>query len=246
MKLQKKIFITGTDTDVGKTLFTAALIKLLIECGQSVMAFKPIAAGCELILEEKQPEDDAFVNDDALTLIKSMGKEVSYQIVNPIALKSAIAPHIAASQMGCELSIKKLQSVILLDNHKESFLLLEGAGGWLVPLNQNETYADYVESELLEVILVVGLRLGCINHALLTQNNILSRGLKLVGWVANHIDPDMQNQQENIQTLKQSLQCPLIAEIPYITEPSDLAGEELIDGLISQASKHVDLSVLLK
>lgn len=207
---QRKIFVTGTDTEVGKTFFTAALVTALQQ-HYSVIGLKPVAAGCEW-------REERWQNEDALQLMEAMQTNHNYADINPIALQPPIAPHIAAKQANIELSVATLQKACPLENLPQDYVIVEGAGGWLVPLNDEETFADYVEKQNLDVILVVGLKLGCINHALLTANNVLSRGLNLVGWVANHIDPDMLNQQENIETLNNRLNCPLIAEIPYIED----------------------------
>jgi dethiobiotin synthetase len=225
--MTRRIFITGTDTDVGKTLFSVALVKALQDKQKSVRAFKPIAAGCE-------KHEGVFKNTDALNLINALSIDMEYQQVNPIALEPAIAPHIAADKSGVSISVKALQQVCPLNHYHEDYLVIEGAGGWLVPLNQQETFADYVEAESLEVILVIGLKLGCLNHALLTQENIMTRGLKLVGWVANHIDPKMDNQQDNIETLKQQIKAPLIAEIPFLVS----------DNPLSTASNYVKIDAL--
>ncbi len=211
--MQTKIFITGTDTEVGKTFFSCALIRALQNASIDVMAFKPVAAGAEFI-------DGQFKNDDALALIDALDVEVDYQQLNPIVLEKPIAPHIAAAENGVDLSVQNLQKLIPLADFEQQVLVVEGAGGWLVPLNSKETLADYAIAENLSVILVVGLKLGCINHALLTKRAIESAGLNLAGWVANHIDPAMLEQRQNIEFLSRALDCPLIAELPYF-ENSD-------------------------
>ena len=226
-KMQKRIFITGTDTEVGKTLFTAALVIALQNEKRSVMAFKPVAAGCDW-------HEGQLKNEDALTLIDALNEEVSYQVVNPIALVKPIAPHISAIEDNVELSVNQIQSSCNFAQYPQSVLLVEGAGGWLVPLNDQQTFADYVKAESLDVILVVGLKLGCINHALLSQQSIINSGLNLIGWVANHIDPNMLNQQQNIETLSKSLKCPLIAQIPHLDG----------DNLAVSASKYVRIGAL--
>lgn len=207
---QKRLFVTGTDTEVGKTLFTCALIVALQNAGVDVMAFKPIAAGSELV-------DGQLQNEDAQALIKALNINPNYQTVNPFAMRKAIAPHIAADDEDVILSSEVISKACSISNRKEPIIIVEGAGGWFVPLNSEETLADFVMKESLDVILVVGLKLGCINHALLTQHAIRSDGLNLIGWVANHIDPDMLEQTANIQSLKQRLDCPLIAEIPFMS-----------------------------
>lgn len=224
----KRIFITGTDTDVGKTLITATLVHCLQEQEKRVVALKPVAAGCEWL-------DGQLCNSDALTLISVMQSKQAYNKVNPIALKAPLAPHISAAQESKTLSVEQIQQACQLSQHDAEYLLIEGAGGWLVPLNNQETYADYVQSEKLDVIMVVGMKLGCINHALLTQASILAMGLNLIGWVANIIDPHMAAKTENISTLKNALKAPCLGEIPWIE------GENIIQ----QASKYVNISALL-
>jgi len=224
---QKRIFITGTDTGVGKTFFTAALVSALQNAQRSVIAFKPVAAGCELM-------DGKLKNEDALVLMDAMNEDISYKTINPISLRQPIAPHLSALEDGVELSVSRIRQVCRLSDYSHSTLLIEGAGGWLVPLNKEETFADYAVAESLEVILVVGMKLGCINHALLTQQSILDRGLKLTAWVANQIDPQMLYQSQNIETLSKRLDCPLIAQIPYIEG----------DNSISKASRCVRIELL--
>lgn len=228
MQQQKRIFITGTDTDVGKTLVTSCLIEKFQQAKYSVIAIKPVAAGCVWL-------DGQLKNSDALILQQSMDQRISYDLVNPIALESPIAPHIAAGKENKNLSVQSLQMQCNLSQHQSDILLVEGAGGWLVPLNDTETLADFVLAESMEVILVVGLKLGCISHALLTIKAIEATGLKLVGWVANLIDPDMSVVAENMGTLKQRINAPLIGEIPYIES----------DNIIQEAIEYVNISPLV-
>jgi len=229
IKEQRRIFITGTDTEVGKTLFTTALIKALTMAEVPVMAVKPVAAGCETIAGEAR-------NEDALAIIEALPQPVAYAQVNPIALRHPVAPHIAARAEEITLGVQTLSQACQLQQFPQPFVLVEGAGGWLVPLNSSETLADFAAAQGLEIILVVGLKLGCINHALLTQQSIIASGLKLAGWVANHIDPDMDCQSENLHTLKQLLKCPLIAEIPFLEQEEQITSAARyvrIDRLIS-------------
>ena len=228
MQQQKRIFITGTDTDVGKTLVTSCLIQKLQNAKYTVTAIKPVAAGCDWL-------DGQLKNSDALTLQQSMQQSISYDLVNPIALESPIAPHIAATKESLNLSVQVLQEQCDLSQHQTDILLVEGAGGWLVPLNDTETLADFVVAESMEVILVVGLKLGCINHALLTVKAIEAADLSLVGWVANLIDPGMLVVAENMDTLKQRINAPLIGEIPYIQA----------DNIIQEAIEYVNISPLV-
>jgi len=205
-------FITGSDTAVGKTLVGTALLKLAHEAGLSTLGLKPVAAGCHL-------RDGLQVNEDAWELMHSSSVAMNYPAVNPVALREPMAPHIAAAREGVELH------ATLLANHCQKllpsaeFVVIEGAGGWLVPINASETMADIAVQLARPVILVVGMRLGCINHALLSAAAIRSAGLTLVGWVANRIDPDMAVPNENIATLKERLNAPLLGEIPFLENP---------------------------
>ena len=231
----KQIFITGTDTEVGKTLVTAALTVALQNAGRSAIALKPVAAGCERQCGELR-------NDDALLLLETMCKAINppptYAEINPIALRNPLAPHIAARQEGQSLSVRTLLRACPLDKIRDKYtadtLLIEGAGGWLVPLNDTETFADYAVAAKLDVVLVVKMQLGCINHALLTRQAILASGLKLLGWVANGTPRPMTAYRENLATLKRVLEVPLIAEIPWLSG----------DDMARQASKWVRLDAL--
>ncbi len=209
----KAFFITGTDTDVGKTLVTCGLLRLLRKEGFTTAAVKPIAAGCEQTAQ-------GLRNDDALALQREVTLDLSYAQINPIALRPAIAPHIAARRAGIELVAEDIaqscQQVIELG---ADFTLVEGAGGWSLPLNLvPETLADVVVTLQLPVMLVVALRLGCLNHALLTAAAIKRRGLTLAGWVGNCTAVrTMTALDENIETLKVVLAAPCLGIIPYLT-----------------------------
>jgi dethiobiotin synthetase len=211
---KKVLFITGTDTDVGKTEVAAGLVELANQKGLRTGAIKPVAAGCE-------DHGDGPQNDDALKLQSLASVELSYQQVNPIALDLPMAPHIAAQEQGKALSANRLtgfcRGVTLLPM---DFLVIEGAGGWRVPINKRETMADIPKQLNAEVILVVGIRLGCINHALLTAQAIRMDGLKIAGWVANILDTEMLRIDENIDTLKQMLIEPCLGVVPRFTDIS--------------------------
>ncbi|MGB0495741.1 MAG: dethiobiotin synthase [Kangiellaceae bacterium] len=232
--MKKKYFITGTDTDVGKTLVTCALIQQFQEQGLSVIATKPIAAGCELI-------DGQLKNADALKIIQSLNHSVPYELINPVTLKSPIAPHIAADDENKTLSVNTLQSKCSNNQVEEDYLLIEGAGGWLVPLNAEETIADYVKAEGFGVILVVGMKLGCINHSLLTIESIRAKGLNLVGWIANCVDNEMMVLDHNIQSLIERIDAPLLAIIPFIDDDGDINEKKRI----KQASTYVNIAPLI-
>ncbi|MEK9766232.1 MAG: dethiobiotin synthase [Thalassolituus sp.] len=193
----KRYFLTGTDTDAGKTLISAALLYRAALDGHTAFGLKPIASG-----SDQTP--DGLRNRDALLHQQYSNPVRDYAIHNPIALEPAIAPHIAAAEAGLELSVTSLTEACSLGlAQQDDYQLLEGAGGWLVPLNDTETLADFATSLEADVILVVGLRLGCINHACLTVEMIEAMGLRVAGWVANSIDPDMDAQQENLRYLTQ-------------------------------------------
>lgn len=206
-------FITGTDTGCGKTAVTAALLDALSAHG-SVAGYKPIAAGCDKTTEGWQ-------NDDALQLQAHSRPPPSYPSINPYAFPAAIAPHIAAQQIGVEIDPQVIRQGFILLKQSYDHVLVEGAGGWRVPLNQDYDISDLPELLDIPVILVVGLKLGCINHATLSAESILNRGAKLAGWIANPIEPNMPAVQENLSTLKSvlsnELAVPLIAEFSHQT-----------------------------
>ncbi|MBL4827613.1 MAG: dethiobiotin synthase [Spongiibacteraceae bacterium] len=208
-----KFFITGTDTDVGKTLFAAGLLTAANNQQLSTVAIKPLAAGC-------QQTPDGLRNDDALLLQACSSIALPYSQVNPVALEPAVAPHIAAAQEGRRLRVAQLagycQALLM---QRADLALVEGAGGWRVPINSSETLADLSKELNIPVILVVGVKLGCINHALLTMQAIANDGLTLHGWVANRISADMPCYQENIATLRSMITAPCLAEVPYLEDP---------------------------
>lgn len=224
-----KFFIAGTDTDVGKTVIAAGLLAAANAKGLLTLAMKPVAAGCELT-------DDGLRNSDALLLQQTMSLKVSYEQINPVALEPAIAPHIAVEQAGKRLQVSQLAGFCRgLLTQSADFALIEGAGGWRVPLNHRETLADLVKELNLPVILVVGIKLGCINHALLSAEAIARDGLVLAGWVANRLDDAMPCYQENIATLKALLHAPCLGEVPRLIkpEPTSIAAYLDLDLLIN-------------
>lgn len=205
----KIFFITGTDTEVGKTFSSVALTRALRAAGRPVSVLKPVASGCERI-------DGVWQNDDARALRAAAENDQDYASVNPLALVPAVAPHIAAQEAGAELSVARLLQLTEATRARtDDVLLIEGAGGFLVPLNARELYADFALALAAPVILVVGMRLGCINHALLTVEAIRARGLRLAGWVANSPQPTMNRYAENLAYLSDHVQAPLLAEIPW-------------------------------
>ncbi|WP_105199081.1 MULTISPECIES: dethiobiotin synthase [unclassified Pseudoalteromonas] len=205
----KQFFITATDTDAGKTHVTSLLLKLAVQHKRKALGFKPIAAGAEQAFGR-------LVNTDALTLIESGNTQALYEQVNPFIYEPPIAPHIAAAQQGEQITLAKLnkayEEISALD---ADILLTEGAGGWLLPINDQELLSDWVVAAKLPVILVVGMKLGCLNHALLTMASLQQQGVEVAGWIANQVDPDMAEYDANLATLKARMPVPMLAESPY-------------------------------
>lgn len=218
-----KLFITGTDTDAGKTLVATTLLYKAQSLGLSSFGLKPIAAGCHWSSEQNPAGE--WHNDDALLLQAASSIKKSYTTHNPLAFPQAIAPHIAAQLNQVSLSLTDLLKHCRPALEQQADLhLIEGAGGWLVPINDEHTLADFAQQLNHDVVLVVGMKLGCINHALLTQQLILSSKLNFVGWVANHIDAEMSEQDANVSYLVQHMKAPCLGRIPFSPgiHPKDL------------------------
>lgn len=203
------LFVTGTDTDVGKTFISVAIIDLLKQNGLRVAAMKPIASGCDTT-------EAGLRNDDALQLIQHANVDLPYDTINPYAFQAAIAPHIAAQQKNINIDLNKIKQNFELIQQQSDAVVVEGAGGWLVPINNTQTMADLAKVLNLPIILVVGIRLGCINHALLTVEAIKQSGLPLMGWVANNIEINAQSEQI-VSILKLKITAPLLAEVPFLS-----------------------------
>jgi dethiobiotin synthetase len=218
------IFVTGTDTEVGKTIISVGLIAKLQERGLVVAAMKPIASGCERLSE-------GLRNEDALILSKQANISLPYNVINPYAFEPAIAPHIAAQQVGVVINIKSIKQHYNQIQQQADAVVVEGAGGWLVPLNDQDTMADLAIALDLPVVLVVAIRLGCINHALLSVQAIEQSGLSLYGWVANHVEDNKQT-AAIVSSLKDSITAPCLGNVPYLssgklaTEYLDLGGDD--------------------
>ena len=212
------LFITGTDTDVGKTVVACGFLAAANDQGLRTAAIKPVAAGCEITQQ-------GMTNDDALQLQAAASHKLSYQQINPVALEPAIAPHIAAAESGVRMSASRLvgycRGVSLMP---VDMVVIEGAGVWRVPINSRETLADVARELECAVIVVVGMRLGCLNHALLTMEAIRRYGLQIAGWVANILDTEMPRLQENIDTLKQCINEPCLGTVPRL---DDLSPEQV-------------------
>ena len=211
--MSRAFFITGTDTAVGKTVVAAALLQNANAAGLATLGLKPVAAGGIV-------RDGEMTNDDAWALMQLSSLHPDYAIVNPVALEAAIAPHIAAETEGVELDATALAKHCREQAAASEFCVIEGAGGWCVPLNAAETMADLAVAIGFPVIIVVGVRLGCINHSLLTAAAIRASGLEVAGWVANELAAAMPAVDANIATLEARLGAPLLGRIPWLNEPS--------------------------
>lgn len=212
---KQAFFVTGTDTEVGKTRISVGLIQCLQHAGYKTAAMKPIASGCEWL-------DKQWKNEDALALMKQADVTLPYNIVNPYAFEPAIAPHLAAQQAKIEISLPEIQQRFQQIAEQSEAVIVEGAGGWLVPLNAEQTMADLALTLNLPVILVVDIRLGCINHALLSVVAIQQSGLELAGWVANHTRAQAQS-DAIIESLKQRISSPCLGVVPYLDEGQNTA-----------------------
>ena len=208
--MAKAFFVTGTDTEIGKTTIAASLLHAARLAGLSTAAAKPVASGCEQTAA-------GLRNDDALALLGQCSLALDYAEVNPFAFAPAIAPHLAAREAAVELSVARLRPAVQqVLARGADFTLVEGAGGWRVPLAGRETLADLAVALELPVILVVGVRLGCINHAVLTAEAIARDGLHLAGWVANIVDPQTSRLEENLATLAERLPAPCLGRVPRL------------------------------
>ena len=205
--------VTGTDTEVGKTFATCALLLALRNQGIQAIGMKPIAAGA----------DENGANDDVERLIAASGVDTPRDLINPYLFQPAIAPHIAAAEAGQLIDIGHIVAAFEKLRRMADAVLVEGVGGFCVPLGHDCDTADLAERLALPVILVVGMRLGCINHALLTCQAIAARGLKLAGWIANRIDPAMSRFDENLAALRERIDAPLLGIIPPASTPETAA-----------------------
>jgi dethiobiotin synthetase len=227
--VKNTFFVTGTDTGVGKTLITGALLHLAAQKGLRAYGLKPIAAGCT-----DTPE--GLKNEDALLLQSHSNIKLPYSQINPVALRAAKAPHIAAAEEGRRLSLDRIVGLCRGALMQPADLrLIEGAGGWRVPLNDYEFLSGLPLQLQTPVILVVGLRLGCLNHALLTAEAIQRDGLPLAGWVANGIDPQMDSVEENLTALRRSIPAPCLGVVPALDEVS-----------VERVVRYLDLDGLFK
>ncbi|MEY3878162.1 MAG: dethiobiotin synthase [Methylophilaceae bacterium] len=202
-------FITGTDTNIGKTAITCSLIAKCIEEGFRAGGMKPVAAGCHI-------ENGYMISDDVKKIIEVSNVDLNIKEINPYSFEPPIAPHISFKSN--EIDINLIKKYLRSFENKMDYLFIEGVGGYAVPLTKTFTTADLVENLDIPVILVVGMKLGCINHTLLTVESILNKKQKLCGWVANRIDGDMQAYEENFFFLKEKIKAPCLGEVPYFKD----------------------------
>ncbi|WP_040259741.1 dethiobiotin synthase [Pseudomonas massiliensis] len=216
-------FVTGTDTEVGKTTLSAGLLQAAKRQGLSTLGAKPVASGCEWA-------EGALRNSDASALMAESTLKLPYEAINPYAFEPAIAPHIAAQEAGVALTAQALLAPMRkVLAEQADFTLIEGAGGWRVPLAGQDNLSDLAIALGLPVILVVGVRLGCINHAVLTAEAIARDGLQLAGWVANIIDPGTSRLDANLDTLAQRLCAPCLGRVPRLDFPGAAAVADHLD-----------------
>lgn len=204
-------FVTGTDTGVGKTLVACALMHALRRTGCSVAGMKPVAAGIQTIAGRE-------TNEDVEALRNAASLEIDRPTINPYLLRAAVSPHIAANRESTEIGLAPILRAYSDIAARADSVIVEGCGGFVVPLAPGLDTADLAVALGLPVILVVGMRLGCLNHALLTQEAVARRGLDLAGWVANRIDPAMPRQEENIAALAARLGAPLLGSVPHVAD----------------------------
>ena len=223
--------ITGTDTGVGKTLVSCALLHAFAAQGKRVAGFKPVAAGC----------DDDDRNEDAKRLRAASTIQATYGQINPYCFPRSIAPHLAARHAGARIDFKRILASYHELSGQTDEVIVEGAGGFCVPLNEKQDSADLAKELDLPVILVVGMRLGCINHSLLTLHAITDYQLECAGWVANVLDAEMPALQENIAALRERIAAPLLGVIPHMEEPDAKAAAGCLDlGLLDTGAPKSD------
>jgi len=206
-----KWFITGTDTEVGKTVASCALLQAAVNAGYHAVGYKPVASGSQMTTE-------GIRNDDALALQRASSLKLPYEAINPLAFIEPTSPHIISAHEQRPIHFSVMSEGLARLAAQSDWVQVEGAGGWFTPLSDTTTFADWVREEQLPVILVVGIKLGCINHALLTAQAVQAAGLPLAGWIANDIQPQGKWHTEYLATLKQRISAPLLGEIPWFED----------------------------
>lgn len=209
--MRQTVFITGTDTEIGKTFVSTLILKAYNAKNLTTFAMKPIASGAK-----KDPATGKLYNADALALQAHASIKRPYDVINPIVFSAPIAPHIAAKQEKKELSVDEVKKKILITmNNNANLNLIEGFGGWSVPLNDTMLFSELIQVLAIPVILVVGVKLGCLNHAILTYQEIKTKNIPFLGWVANCLVPETACIHENIQSLKHWIQAPCLGIVPF-------------------------------
>jgi len=222
------VFVTGTDTGVGKTLAACALIHALVERRIDVMPMKPVAAGAVV-------HSGGWANEDAIALARAAGRdEARLADINPVLLREPMAPHIAAARERRVISLEPIVEAFNRLRDAADFVVVEGVGGFRVPLSETIDSVDMARALGLPVVIVVGMRLGCLNHALLTAQSVRAAGLPLAGWIANAIDPAMAAAEENVEALRARLDAPLLGRLPFMPQP-----------IAPALARHLDVSALL-
>ncbi len=211
------VFITGTDTDIGKTYVSVALLRALRAQGHTAIGMKPIASGCTVTA-------DGLRNEDALALQAASEPCPGYADINPVALLTPVSPHLAAAIAARRIELPLIHQAFAVLQARARHVIVEGVGGWLAPLREDLSVADLVRSMDLPVILVVGLRLGCLNHALLSARTILADGCTLLGWIGNAIDPTMRAREGNLDTLRHLLPAPCLGVLKHQPDSSQQIG----------------------
>ncbi len=205
------IYVTGTDTGIGKTLASTALLHALRSRGVRAIGMKPVASGCEQV-------DGQWRNADALALLAASDPKPAYADLNPYALPLPLAPELAAREAGVEVSLQDMLAAHARLSTQADALVVEGVGGWGAPLSANLMQADLVLALKMPVLLVVGLRLGCLNHALLSARAIANDGVHLAGWIASHVDPAMERVEDNLHMLRERLPAPCWGVLPHVSD----------------------------
>ena len=215
--MRRGVFVTGTDTGVGKTVAACAIVHAVMARGVRVMPMKPIAAG-------GVDQGGRWVNEDTLRLLEAAGRDAAdTERVTPVLLREPMAPHIAAAREGHPIDLQAVVAAYERLADSGDFVVCEGVGGFRVPLDDRTDTVHLAQRIALPVVMVVGLRLGCLNHALLTAQAVEAAGLRLAGWIANAIDPAMLAPEENVAALRARLQAPLLGRLPFASPPDPRA-----------------------
>jgi dethiobiotin synthetase len=218
---QRGLYVTGTDTGVGKTLVSCALLHVARARGWRAVGMKPVASGCERV-------DGAWHNEDALALLAASDPRPGYGDVNPFALQHPLAPELAARDAGVDVTLAPILAAHARLQAQADLVVVEGVGGWAAPLATHLHQADLVRALHLPVVLVVGLRLGCLNHAYLTQRAIAEDGGRFAGWIATGIDPDMARADDNVALLSERLRAPCLGRLPFEARPDPATMAKLL------------------